>query len=200
MRGADLERHLVATTVTFWQAVTKCSARGSQRERVLMLGRSSISFAAVRDEKSKKPAGHLGWVIVMIGTMSGVLAEGLGMMGLWDQVNEMGYSWWAGLGDGVREVPRWVELAFVCGMAFVTPALMLQSPAAWRKWVIWVGMMILYVAWLPVLALAAWRMGMAAPFIAGLWSGICATIFALRHDLPCEKLVGMTAAEGVSRK
>lgn len=132
----------------------------------------------------------------MIGTMSCGLALGLGALGVWNQANEIGFSWWTALGTEWQEVPKWVELGFVISLAFVTPTLMLYSPSLWRKWAMWMGMMILYVVWIPVLALAAWRMGMMAPLVAGLWSGLCAMIFASRHELPCDVLMEQNEVRG----
>ena len=117
---------------------------------------------------------------------------------MWNLANELGFSWWAGLGTEWRMVPKGVELGFVLSMGFVTPALILHSPSLWRKWAMWIGMMILYFAWIPVLALATWRMGMVAPLVAGLWSGFCALIFASRHDLPCEVLMEQNEVRGGS--
>jgi hypothetical protein len=147
--------------------------------------------------KTARIPGTVGSTTLLIGTMSLALVLGLGSMNFWDQPNEEITMWTSRLGEGMREVPAGGVLVFAAVMAYLTVFLILSSPGLWRKWVIWLSLMLLAMGWIPVLALASWKLAPCMPIAAGLWSGICAFVYAKRHELPCEK---QHSLPGVERK
>lgn len=114
------------------------------------------------------------------------LAVGMDSLGFWSGPDAWATAWTARLGDGMRDVPAmWVLLLTVVS-AYALPLLMLSSPQWWRRVVLWGSLLMVTVAWLPVLALASWKLPPCMPLVALLWSGLCALIYAQRHRLPCE--------------
>jgi hypothetical protein len=137
----------------------------------------------------QKTPGTVGTTSLLIGSMSLGLAVGLGVLGFWDHANELLTSWMTQLGGEARKVPTQWILVMAALMAYLPPFAMLLSPGLWRRLVLWISAMILAIAWIPVLALAAWQMPPCLPLVAGFWSGLCALVYASRHILPCEVVI-----------
>lgn len=136
--------------------------------------------------RSSQSPGHVIAPSLLIGTMAVGLAVGMDSLGFWNGLDERATAWTARLGDGMRDVPVvWVlVLTLVC--AYALPLLMLSSPQWWRRVVLWCSLLMVTLAWLPVLALASWKLPPCMPLVALVWSGLCALIYAQRHSLPCE--------------
>lgn len=165
---------------------------------VYSLGQQSIScyiHGRSMQRKTTRIPGTVGPTTLLIGTMSLALVLGLGSMNFWDQPNGAFTAWISQLGEGMREVSSGGVLVFAAVMAYLTVFLMLSSPGLWRKWLVWLSLMMLAVGWIPVLALASWKMAPCMPIAAGLWSGICAMVYAKRHELPCEKQEAVPVVE-----
>ena len=114
------------------------------------------------------------------------LAVGMDSLGFWSGPDAWATAWTARLGDGIHDVPAmWVLLLTVVS-AYALPLLMLSSAQWGRRVVWWCSLLMVTVAWLPVLALASWKLPPCMPLVALLWSGLCALIYAQRHRLPCE--------------
>lgn len=114
------------------------------------------------------------------------LAVGMDSLGFWQSLDESATAWTVRLGEGMRDVPvAWVLLLTVF-CAYALPLLILSSPQWWRRLVLWCSLLMVTLAWLPVLALASWKLPPCMPLAALLWSGLCAMIYAQRHRLPCE--------------
>lgn len=137
------------------------------------------------ETKNQSP-GVVGPTSLLIGTMALGLALGMGLLGFWDHLNEWSTSWSSRLGDGMRDVHANAVLLIAMVMAYALPWLMLSTPGTWRRIILWVSLILLCLAWLPVLALAAWQFPPCLPIAAGLWSGLCALIYGGRHQLPCD--------------
>jgi hypothetical protein len=157
--------------------------------------RSCYIHGRSMQRKTARIPGTVGSTTLLIGTMSLALVLGLGSMNFWDQPNEEITMWTSRLGEGMREVPAGGVLVFAAVMAYLTVFLILSSPGLWRKWVIWLSLMLLAMGWIPVLALASWKLAPCMPIAAGLWSGICAFVYAKRHELPCEKQHSLPGVE-----
>ena len=71
-------------------------------------------------------------------------------------------------------------------LAFGTAVAILGTPGQLRRALLWLSAVILVFAWAPVLSLAARAPDIAAPWIATLWSGICALVYTSRHDMPTD--------------
>jgi hypothetical protein len=135
---------------------------------------------------SKLNPGPVAAPSLLIGTMALGLAVGLDSLGFWQGLDQRTTAWTSALGDGMRDVPaRWVLLPTIL-CAYLLPWLLLKTPLWWRRLVLWVSFLLVTVAWLPVLAMAAWKFPPCMPLVASLWSGLCAMIYAQRQRLPCE--------------
>jgi hypothetical protein len=64
---------------------------------------------------------------------------------------------------------------------------MLATPGGWRRFVLWITSVVLVSAWAPVLSLAAHAPEISAPWIAAVWSGVCALVYTANHRMPCEE-------------
>ena len=157
--------------------------------------RSCYIHGRSMQRKTARIPGTVGSTTLLIGTMSLALVLGLCSMNFWDQPNDEITMWTSRLGEGMREVPSGGVLVFAAVMAYLTVFLILSSPGLWRKWVIWLSLMLLAMGWIPVLALASWKLAPCMPITAGLWSGICAFVYAKRHELPCEKQHSLPGVE-----
>jgi hypothetical protein len=135
---------------------------------------------------SAKPS-HIVAPSLLFGTMAVGLAVGLDSLGFWSQLDDSMTAWTEKLGDGMREVPSPYAMLLTMATAYLLPLLMLSSPHWWRRLVLWVSMLLITLAWVPVLALAHWKLLPCMPVVALCWSGLCAFIYALNQPLPCEQ-------------
>lgn len=136
--------------------------------------------------RSSLAPGHVVAPSLSIGTMSLVLVVGLDLLGVWNPLDAGATAWTERLGDGMRDVPAGMVLFMTMLGAYGLPLLMLASPQWWRRVILWMSALCLTAAWLPVLALASWKLPPCMPVMAVLWSGLCAMVYAQRHRLPCE--------------
>lgn len=125
---------------------------------------------------------------LMIGTMAVGLSFGMDSLGFWNALDENATAWTSRLGNGMRDVPAHWVLVLTVVSAYALPFLMLSTPQSWRRMVLWLSFLFVTLAWLPVLALASWKLPPCMPVVALLWSGLCAFIYAQRHRLPCEEI------------
>jgi hypothetical protein len=123
-----------------------------------------------------------------IGSLSILLAAGLSVLGLIEPVDQM-VSRWVGQGSRMafsKFLPNgvlWLAVViFAFGLAFV----ILSAPGTWRRVVLWVTTLVLIAGWAPVLGLAAHAPEIGGTFIAALWSGVCALVYAGNHRMPCD--------------
>lgn len=134
------------------------------------------------------PAGHVLLPAAAIGSLSILLVVGLSLLGIMGHVNaSVGKI--VMLGEGKifeKSLPGWslwfVTLGFGFGMSFA----LLSIPGTWRRVVVWVTALVLLAGWAPVLSLAAHAPEIGAPFIATLWSGVCALVYAGKHRMACD--------------
>ena len=134
------------------------------------------------------PAGHVLLPAAAIGGLSLGLAAGLELLGVLARVN-------AGIArivsrGGAEKFPKhvpdwcvWLAAALLaCGLA----AAILGTPGPVRRVILWLSAVVLVAAWAPVLSLAAHAPEIGAPWIATLWSGVCAIVYSARHRMPCD--------------
>jgi hypothetical protein len=147
-------------------------------------------MAAVPREKNIpiQPAGYVLVPAATIGGLSMILAGGLDLLGFLGRMN-------AGIARGVSrgqaenfpqrlpEAAIWLAAGL---FAFVLAAAILATRGHGRRLVLWVTAVFLVAAWAPVLSLAAYFPGIAAPWIATLWSGVCALVYAANHRMACD--------------
>lgn len=135
-----------------------------------------------------RPAGQVLVTAATIGGLSMILAGGLEWLGFLKRVN-------AGIArlvarDGAETFPQQVAgwcLWLATGVfAFGLAAAILGTPGHGRRALLWITAVVLVAAWAPVLSLAAHAPDIAAPWIATLWSGVCALVYAANHRMPCD--------------
>ena len=139
--------------------------------------------------RSTLSPGHVVVPSLLIGTMAVGLSVGMDSLGFWNALDERATAWTVRLGDGMRDAPAHWVLILTVASAFLLPFLMLSTPQWWRRLVLWMSFLLVTIAWMPVLALASWKLPPCMPVIALLWSGLCALIYAQQHRLPCEQIV-----------
>lgn len=124
-----------------------------------------------------------------IGSLSILLTAGLSVLGILGRVNGfIANGLLTGEAAGFsKALPEWsVWLAAVL-FAFSLSFAILSVPGTWRRCVLWITAVVLVAAWAPVLSLAARAPDIAAPFIATVWSGVCALVYAGNHRMACDK-------------
>lgn len=91
-----------------------------------------------------------------------------------------------------KTLPVWSTWLATVVLAFGLSFAILSAPGTWRRLVLWLTAMVLVGGWAPVLALAAHFPDIGAPFIATLWSGICALVYAGSHRMACDEITDRT--------
>jgi hypothetical protein len=123
-----------------------------------------------------------------IGSLSILLAVGMSALGILDLVNLVvshlvSRNQAESFPKSLPEWPYWLAaVVFAFGLSFA----ILSIAGTWRRSVLWVTSVVLVAAWAPVLSLAAHAPDIGAPFIATLWSGICAMVYSKNHRMPCD--------------
>ncbi len=125
-----------------------------------------------------------------IGSLSILLAAGLSMLGVLRRVNLM-VSHLVAQGREAsfpKVLPEWAVWLAALGFAFGLSFAILSVPGTWRRLVLWLTAMVLVAGWAPVLGLAARAPDIGAPFIAVLWSGVCALVYATKHRMAVDEI------------
>lgn len=134
------------------------------------------------------PAGHVLVPAAAIGGLSLVLAAGLAALGVLDRANA-GITRLVSRGGAEtfpKHLPEWgiwlATASFAFGLAFA----ILGTPCQWRRAVLWITAIVLVAGWAPVLSLASHSPDITAPWIATIWSGVCALVYAANHRMACD--------------
>jgi hypothetical protein len=123
-----------------------------------------------------------------IGGLSIILAAGLEALGVMSRANAAIARIVSRNGAEAfpKQLPDWsIWLATVIlalGLAFA----ILATPGHWRRVVLWLTAIVLVGGWAPVLSLAAHAPEIGAPWIATVWSGVCAIVYAANHQMACD--------------
>ena len=139
-------------------------------------------------ESTPKPEAHLTFATLVIGSLAMLLTGGLGLLRMLDRIDFQISRW---LGTVIpltfsQDLPSlWVWL-FTAVAAYGVVGVILCARGGCRRWLFWVSALSLVLFWAPVLVLAAYEPKIAAPFIAALWSGICAMVYVGKHRMPGE--------------
>lgn len=135
------------------------------------------------------PAGHVLLPAATIGSLSILMAAGLGIIGMLNRMNLM-LADLVSRGDGTefpKSLPIWsIWLAAI----LLAPALsfaILSVPGAGRRAILWITLVVLVAGWAPVLSLAAHAPSVAAPFVAVVWSGLCSMVYARNHRMAVDE-------------
>lgn len=142
----------------------------------------------LKKETHPHPEGHVLMPAAAIGSLSILLVAGLSALRILDRVDLLiGRLASNGKAGGFpKALPEWsVWLATVI-FAFWLAFAILSVAGTWRRVVLWITALVLIAGWAPVLSLAARSPDIGAPFIAVLWSGICALVYAGNHRMACD--------------
>jgi hypothetical protein len=135
------------------------------------------------------PAGHVPLPALAIGGLSMALAAGMEWLGILPRVNA-GIARIVSRGGAEtfpKQLPDWALWLAAAAFAFGLAAAILGTPGPGRRVILWLSAVILVAAWAPVLSLAAHAPDIAAPWIATVWSGVCALVYTSRHRMPCDE-------------
>ncbi len=135
------------------------------------------------------PVGHLLLPTAAIGGMSLVLAAGLDLLGVLTQVN-VGIARIVSRGGAEtfpKHLPAWCLWLAAGIFSFALAAAILGTLGAFRRVFLWFSAVIVLAAWAPVLSLAAHAPEIAGPWIATVWSGVCALVYSIRQRMPANE-------------
>jgi hypothetical protein len=135
-----------------------------------------------------RPPGHVAVPVAVIGSLSILLAVGLDLLGILGRLNEALAKMASQGKDPVfpNSLPDGLGWLVAVLGGFVLPLAMLGVAGAWRRWVLWISTLFLIVSWIPVLVLAAYAPAICIPLVVVFWSGMCAVVYASRHQMPCD--------------
>lgn len=120
-----------------------------------------------------------------IGSLSILLGAGLTLFGALGRLN-LAVARMVMQGRTVvfpKMLPTAVVWVVAVGLAFALSFAILSVPGTWRRVVLWITALVVVAGWAPVLALAARAPDIGAPFVAVLWSGVCALVYAQGHRM-----------------
>ena len=149
----------------------------------------SMLRSVARDKTTHPhPEGHLLVPGLAIGGLSLVLAAGLAALRALDRLNAAiaGMVSRGGAETFPKHLPDWLVWLAALVFAFGTAFAILGSPGHWRRVTLWITAVVLVSTWAPVLSLAAHAPEIAAPWIATVWSGVCALVYSSRHHMPSD--------------
>lgn len=137
----------------------------------------------------REPQGQVLVTAALIGSLALLLAGGLNLLGLLSRLDGLIA---AGLGGTLqasgfpKALPGWGLWLGTAVIAYGLSLVLLAVPGTWRRLVLWLSLLLLIAGWAPVLALASHAPTIAAPLVAGLWSGACSLVYARSRHLPCD--------------
>jgi hypothetical protein len=134
------------------------------------------------------PRGTVALPALAIGGMSLALAGGFHFLGLLGRIERglLAIPGQLGLSGEPQVFPAGFAWSVAATLGFLLPWLLLQSPASWRRVVLWLTVLALVLGWIPVMGLAAKWCPLAPSLVTVAWSGLCALIYGARHRMPCE--------------
>jgi hypothetical protein len=139
------------------------------------------------------PPGHVRIPAAAIGALSLVLAVGLNSLGFLERLDEQFAGWLSNGLEFPKRLSVWVVWLVALVFAFGISFSLLSVTATWRRLVIWITSLVLLVGWAPVLVLAAHAPDIAVPLVTVAWSGICALVYASRHEMPSDQIFPVSA-------
>jgi len=139
--------------------------------------------------RNPHPDGHVILPAAAIGGLSMALTAGLDMLGILARMNAM-FARLVSRGGAEtfpQTLPGWSVWFGATVFAFGTASAILGTPGQLRRGMLWLSAVVLVISWAPVLSLAARAPDIAAPCVATVWSGICALVYASRHEMPADR-------------
>ena len=139
-------------------------------------------------KRSSLAKGHVLIPAAAIGGLALVLAAGLDLMRFFDRFDYVISNALSNNGElaTMKYLPKIVIWSATGLLVFGLAAAMLAVPGQWRRVVLWITSLFLVAAWAPVLALASHAPEISATLIATFWSGLCALVYAAKHQMPAD--------------
>ncbi len=135
-----------------------------------------------------RPAGQVLIPANAIALLSIILTVGLELLGRIKTLNSMIAKALTQETSFPNELPIWAVWLAVVFCAFGLSFALLNIPTTWRRMVLWVSALLVVAAWAPVLTLTAHPPDISAALVATLWSGVCALVYASRHQMRCDEI------------
>ena len=134
------------------------------------------------------PEGHVLVPAAAIGALSILLVVGLSALRILDRVDLLIATLVSNgkAGGFPNALPEWTVWLATVIFAFWLAFAILSVAGTWRRVVLWITTLVLVAGWAPVLSLAARSPDIGAPFIAVLWAGVCALVYAGNHRMACD--------------
>ncbi|MEO5916879.1 MAG: hypothetical protein ABIS50_21805 [Luteolibacter sp.] len=136
-----------------------------------------------------RPAGHVLVPATIMGSLSLLLVAGLSVLGIMNRLDLLISKMVSHgkLETFPKSLPEWslwlAAFVFAFGLSFS----ILSVPGGWRRVMLWLTALVVVAGWAPVLSLAAHAPEIAMPWIATLWSGVCALVYAGNHRMDCDE-------------
>jgi hypothetical protein len=135
-----------------------------------------------------RPIGHVVVPAAAIGGLSVILVVGLQILRVIDRLNSaIARLVSPSHGSFPKHLPDWCVWLATAVFALALANAILSTPGPWKRLILWVSATVIVAAWAPVLSLAAHAPEIGAPWIATLWSGVCAIVYSANHRMPCDE-------------
>ncbi len=166
------------------------ATRCPRRSRIPGPSLSKFRNPPMSSGKPNQPrhSGNVSVAVIVIGSLTVLLVVGLTLPGILDRLD--GLVARLTLDDAGQAFPKslpswsiWLSTIF---LSYAVPFAILEAPGRWRRLMLWFTALVLVAGWAPVLVLAARAPDISAPWIATLWSGICAIFYAANHRMPAD--------------
>jgi hypothetical protein len=140
----------------------------------------------MNERPPSKPEPHPGVAAMAIAGMALIVAAALALLGPVAVFDRLVNRWADALGlEGpARGLPAWLPWLWTALVTMGLCQVLLHVAGHWRRVVVFVSLLLITLAWCPVLALASFRIPLGAALVAVLWGGIGSMVYAARHREP----------------
>jgi len=140
----------------------------------------------MNERPEPKPEPHPGLAAMAIAGMALVVAAVLAFLGPVSMFDRLLDAWAAAIGlEGKpRSLPPWVPWLWTALVTMGLCQVLLHLVGQWRRLVVFASLLLITLAWFPVLALASFRVPLGAPLVALLWGGVGSLVYSARHREP----------------
>ena len=140
-------------------------------------------------KQAQKHPAHVSSAALAIALMALGLAAGLDFVGTVDHLNRWMSSGMmkSGLSEPAHTIHPYLLWGGTCFMSLGLTLVMLNVSSIWRRLLIWVLVIAVTWFWVPVLLLASRKPEIGVAVVAILWSGVCAMVYTMNHEMPADQ-------------
>lgn len=140
-------------------------------------------------EQSQKNPAHVASATVAIVLMAIGLAAGLDFLGTVKHLNHWMSSSLVktGMSQATHSIHPYLLWGGTGAMCLGLTLVLLNVAGMWRRLLVWLVACVITLFWVPVLWLAAHKPEIGVAIIALLWSGFCATVYTMNHNMPADQ-------------